>query len=288
MKLSYINDLYRKLEKKIEIVKSPSTKSSQSILAEILSAVAEALGQIKSHILEKGFESEEEEILFFKELKPKFYSLSIYYNEEHNIINALPQDTLKVQRDYYQKELEYIHRHFEQQSFLYGYFKRGETSMDLKYFTRAFNSIFDLATGIADREFSTREDYAFSKFIAFENLRAVILRKLKSIDIELQAPLIRASEVKILQWTDSKVHLVELVYALYLSGSINDGKADLCDIVAWLEQSLNISLDDYNRKFIDISRRKLTRKANYIESLRDAVEEFIDNNSRYGSGQKVK
>jgi len=275
MKTNFIKECYQSLLDEIEKIQSGEVSSPLKCFSDIMALINNAIKEVRSFVTQHGFENEQQEIEFFKFLKPSFVALYIYKNEDYHISQAKPVNTLKVEIAYYQSELEIIQRHFDQNHLLYTYYKSGEEFHDRQYFLRKNNTLFDIAFGIADREFSTQKDYAFAKFMALEMLRDKLIRKIQLIELEVQAPLLKNIPRTQLIWTDPKVNLVELAYGIFLKGSINHGDVKLYDLIFWLESTLNVSLDDFNRKFVDITRRKVQNPATYLGSMTAAVEDFI-------------
>jgi glutaredoxin 2 len=60
-------------------------KSEQSIIC-----ISACLKQLKEYILQNKFSNQEEEILFFKEIKPSVYSKLIYFVKVFNIESKRP------------------------------------------------------------------------------------------------------------------------------------------------------------------------------------------------------
>ncbi len=83
--------------------------------------------------------------------------------------------------------------------------------------------------------------------MAYEELQQYLhhlLKKLKSNSIP------RISQThNTMQWTDSKVALIELAYALHSSGSLNAGKVGIKQIISFFEQSFEIDLGNFYRVF---------------------------------------
>jgi len=77
---------------------------------------------------------------------------------------------------------------------------------------------------------------------------------------------VNAPKVKV-TWTDSKVALIELIYALHTTGSINNGKSDLKSLTQYFENVFNIELGEVYRPFIEIKGRKGNR-VQYLDLLR--------------------
>lgn len=68
----------------------------------------EILGELKNFIISYPFASTEEEIHFFKELKPLLASKIIYYNTVYKIEVRFPSGSEEVQRDYLLSETDRI------------------------------------------------------------------------------------------------------------------------------------------------------------------------------------
>lgn len=83
------------------------------------------------------------------------------------------------------------------------------------------------------------------------------------------------------RWTGEKINLIEIAYGIYFTGQMNDGKADIKDIIGWMETSLNIDLGQVYRMFIDISRRKTTSYTKFLESMSKAIHQHIEETYDY-------
>lgn len=73
-----------------------------------------------------------------------------------------------------------------------------------------------------------------------------------------------------LNWTGSKVALVELLYALHSGGYFNNGAYVLKEVVAYFESVFNVDLGQYHRVFIEIKARK-SDKARFINVLKEVL-----------------
>src|SRR5690606_4362040 len=61
---------------------------------------------------------------------------------------------------------------------------------------------------------------------------------------------------KSLQWTSSKVALTELIYALYTTRVINNGKEDIRNIASSFEMLFGIKLGNIYKTYSEIKARK--------------------------------
>jgi len=280
----FIDELYYKLEGEL-IGMGDSTEFYPRRLA----AISGALKELKARVLLEGFLTDRDEVMFFKFIKPRFYMLYIHEVELFNLISGVPVGTDDMVRDYYISELSFIKRFYSLHSFLYDYYSREEEAMDNAFFLRRnLDSLLpDVAgicmIGIGDDGFSTNQDYNFAKFRALEKLQDYILERIRLIYVRPE-PVLPADLLLVkgkLQWTDEKIKLVELAYGIFLSGSINGGKLEIADVVAWLERSLNIDLGVAYRKFISIGRRKNVSYTKYLDEMREKIVGYISEKDKY-------
>lgn len=90
-------------------------------------------------------------------------------------------------------------------------------------------------------------------------------------------------------WTSEKIKLVQLIYPLYLSGYINNGKANIKDIKEAFEEMLSVDLSDCYRYYMDIKRRT-SDKCDFLNELSVLLEKDINEslNNRHRTRKKVR
>lgn len=253
-----------------------------SRLASSLEIIETHINRLSSLVNTFGFNSEVEEIQFFKSIKPKFYSRKIFLVEQFNIISITPENTASKIRAYYKKEINFLNRYFNQNKLIYQYYLSKESALDEKYFLRINRVSIFPALNFSD--FETNGDYIFAKFLAYEELRRFLIGRIKAVENESNKLLAKQiTTVSMQRWTDEKVNLVELAYGLYFMGSINNGNADILEIVALLEDSFKIELRGVYRSFVDISRRKTLSHTKYLDAMRDEIIKHIHTKDSLGS-----
>jgi len=272
--------LYLEMSEKMQSISSTLDTDPKN-LSKHLNVVSDFLLQLDQ--LAKDFlnaHDEGFEIYFFKNIKPRFYSWRVYLIELFAILSNVPEDTDSTIKKYYLRELRFLQRYFEQNLFVYQYYLKGEDALDEDYFLRknrtALHTFMDTIAS------DTNCTYQFSKFIAFERLRENILQRIRTLIFAQQKPAasLHGAGGRML-WTDDKVKLVELAYGIYFMKSINNGKADIADVVNWLEDTLHVDLGIVYRKFIDISRRKNKSYTVYLDGMRDSIYHHITDNNKY-------
>lgn len=246
-----INDLEKEL-KKIAL-----NNSDPLLLAdESITAVDAKIKEIRKLVVLNGFQSEQDEITFFKTIKPQIASKLIYFVTVFNIENNRPIGSLKVQRKYFEDEIYNLQKYFNDNIMYFQYFRNGETKLDHQYFLRKHKSIrnhFECFGSYIDDDFAVSLDATFSKFIGFELLIEYLQNEIDKLSIKSSKPNVLISK---LTWTGHKVSLVELIYALYESKVINKGNIEIKEIAATFEKLFKIELGDYYRTFMEIKHRK--------------------------------
>jgi len=215
------------------------------------------------------FEEISSEIRFFKEQKQHPQSNLIFY---HNLLRyelELPYQE-GPRRKYILRKIEEINNFFLSQIDFIKYLELEQDYMDEFYFTRKFNDKKCHSNRIYDRDpnFSTSHDLLLSEVKA----QRLFLLFLQSKLLEMDHPSEKVVEEGTrFQWTSSKVALTELIYALYHSGTINNGKISLKELVEKLEKIMEIKLGDYHHTFLRLRAR--SEPVKFIEKLRNDLFE---------------
>lgn len=230
-------------------------------------------------VLKNQFKSQDEEILFFKEIKPQFTSKIIYYNTILKIEMKKPNGGNRILKKYYNKELIKLKSFFDNELEFYKYYRSGNSYLDYKYFLRGK---FDIKLSLdnyyfeADISFSTSHDFKVAKILANDLIQLYIENKLIMIDNkEIGEKSQRKPNVK-MTWTAPKVSLIELLYALHTEGVFNNGAADLKEIAEYFEHIFDIDLGQYRRAFLEIRARK-NDKTKFISTLNEALLKRMEN-----------
>lgn len=237
--------------------------------------VLQKIEEVKKHIQEKGFKDAEEEILFFKQLKPQLVSKLIFFNSIYKIETKRPRGGDKIIRKYLNIELSKIKRYFDANLEFYKYYRTNSTHLDNKYFVRGKHDIklsLDTYYFEADHNFTTSHDYKVAKIIANDLIQVYLEDQLNNNSQK------RIWENPPLNWTGSKTSLIELIYSLHSQGSIDNGNADIKIIAKTFENMFNIDLGDFYHSYLELKARKMNR-TKFLDSLRDALIKRIDRKS---------
>jgi hypothetical protein len=244
-----------------------------------LTRISEAVAKLQDFITITPFETAADEIQFFKYDKPAFICEQFYAMEIFTIETARPQNDVILLKTFYEQELKYISRFLEQNKFLYAYYQNDMQALDHLLFVRgAKPSDIPVPDIIGlDPAFNTCCDNLFAKFMAFDRLQEYLLAELCALEHPSSTANIPVINDKPdTTWTDSKVDLIELGYAIQSRGSVNRGKADVKLIMTALEYAFNINTGNYYAVFQQNIRIRKKSRTVYIDKLKDALDGRMD------------
>ena len=272
----YLSDqLLTEMNEALETIRINAQDNLQ-IAEQSYKAVNESLRKLKGHILDNDFRNQDEEIHFFKEVKPVFLKELIYFTELFYIESNKPVASDNIVRDYYFLSLNRIRLFFERNQWLYIYHRTGRTNLDVMFYTReqqAENPLPDLWPEM-DGRFSTLYSFKLSKILAFEQLKDYLQLSINRLDRPEQVDK-PSSPKKQSTWTDTKAALIELAYAIHSRGSVNHGKDDVKDIITDLEILFNVQVGNFYRTYQSMRIRKKNRTL-YLDTLKESLEKRMD------------
>lgn len=238
------------------------------------------LFSVKKQIIENGFKNDEEEIKFFRNIKPQILGKLIYYNKIYRIETTCPVSNGKMYYSYFSNQLASLKREYVEHicnSDFYRYYRSGRTDRDDTYFKRGNINYHDGLNSIVfeiDPEFSTFYDYKTARIIANELLYTYLLSKInpeENPDLIAQKP----ERSKDIFWTETKNALTELIYALYASGAISHGKISVRKISLMFQILFGITLNDLHHTFHRMKTKSGSRTV-FLDGLKVSLEEYMD------------
>jgi hypothetical protein len=232
----------------------------------------EALEKLRHYFIQQKEINKEDEIQFFKKIKPQWTSKLIYYNEYYNIEQNKPTGTKKTIKKYYNKQIKKINWFFIENHEFYKYYNNGNQRLDDNYFLRNHQDIklsLDSFFFTVDKSFTTIYDYKVAQLIAYENLQKQL------IEVSKEYTKKNDNNETNLKWTGSKVGMVELIYALHAEGVFNHGVCELREIVYNFGKVFNIEIGQVHRTFYEICARK-SERAKFLNTLKENLIKRIE------------
>lgn len=222
----------------------------------------------------KKFKSKDEEVKFFKYLKPRIYSNLFYYTEVYNIEGYMPPGSNKKKEEHINFQFEKIDRHYEENKALYFYYNTSSSQLDEQYFTR-IDAQLDLFPSRKECECVTQlkslHDETFARIIAYEKLSAYLkssLNKLQNKE-EAKPEIEKVNQVTPFFWTDTESSFMEV--AIGIHSSITGGIIDFNEFVERLGKALGTkSVSDVAKK-----KHKLKERENptaFVDKMKATIE----------------
>lgn len=234
---------------------------------------------LKKYITEYTFKNENEEILFFKSIKPELFSKLIYYRKVYNIEILRPRGSIDTLKKYFNEELEQIDNFYDRNIDLCKYYRAGCTHLDKYYFLREkpdINLSFDSFYFERDPLFSTCCDFKVAKILAYEHLAIYLNEESKKLDNLGYTNIGRISSPIKLTWTGKKTDLIELIYSLERAKSINNGNINIKELSKYIEDVFNIDLGDIYRTFLDLRDRKGENRTSFLNTLTKSLNDRMN------------
>ena len=251
--------------------------NEQDTLEEIKilsNGLLQIITRLKDFILHYKFESPQEEINFFKNIKPKFLSKFFLYQKLFEIKSRVPPGLTEEIRAYYYKELQGIKNYIEANSEFFVYCKSGSEIFDEIYFARKRPDLWlSLNGNYEDGIFTTVYDNKLSRLLAYEEVSTFLIGEINELQIRAGSTS-GHSDVNV-SWTGSKASLIELLYALQTTGVCNNGSIDVKQLALHFEKLFNIKLGNFYRTFQEIRIRKISRTS-FLDQMKETLLHRMD------------
>ena len=132
----YLSQKLKEVHQELEAIDMESCDISVKALVSIIEYLEGCLQEIRTRFV--SFESirEEDEIVFFKEIKPEILGFLLYFNKIHTIELKCPNGSNDTLAAYYQRELDGLTYFFQQNLDFYQYYRSKSSHLDKHYFIR--------------------------------------------------------------------------------------------------------------------------------------------------------
>lgn len=271
--LTHSEKLLTELETRLKTISS----ETQGVLSQAeQSGVAcdQTIAKLKELVLKLKFKSEDEEIFFFKNIKPQFTSKLFYYILLYNLERRRLFKTDSSQIEYLESCQAGLENYFQENLEFCNYYRSKSTILDDKYFVRNklnMHLAYTDAFFSYDKGFSTNRDSHVAHIQASDLLSEYIATEIEKV--RNRKAISRHDNISNLLWTDTKVSLTHLVYALHSSAVFNSGNVELKEIAQTFSKVCNIDLGDIYRTWSEIKLKKYPTK--FLEGLKLALDNRI-------------
>lgn len=259
--------LYQEMETLTEGEDTESMEGARNVSGIMLQLIDRLRGFISNY----HFENINEEIHFFKNIKPKFFTRLLYARKIFEILSGLPLGLLQQTNAYYLKKLSGVQKYIDSNKDFILYYRCNSAILDEIYFVRRTPDLWQSLTSEewGDDIFTTLYDQKLSKIRAYEKVSTFLIESIN------KAATLSSSENTSITWTGSKAALIELLYALQTNGSCNNGAMDVKTLASHFEYIFNVKLGNFYRTFQEIRIRKISRTT-FLDQLKEGLIKRMD------------
>lgn len=231
---------------------------------------------MKNHIEHNQFESVLDAIDFFKRIKQVPQEDLIYEVKVNAFLINKPFSNKSAQLKYCAKEMKMLNQFTQNHSEFMQYCVMQRTDLDIYYFKRPTEAITFECTEpfFRDPIFYTARDLTLSRLNAYKKYAFFLKDEHSQILDSSKYSKSNQTSKGILEWTSNRIDLTELIYALYHSRSINNGKIDIAQITTAFEGLFKIELGDVYKTYSDIKHRKRS-VTKFLDTLSNTMKSEI-------------
>lgn len=268
MMIKYTTKLRKETDELVDKIES----SESNILKKSIEAshvLADAFNQLKSFIASYEFKNEEDEIIFFKEIKPKFCYRLIYYRKLYNIEMNRPAGSDK-QKEYLNGELDEINKYNNKRLDFIRYYRSGASHLDSLYFLRRkmdTEQYLETFYYELDPNFSTNYDFKVAKILSNDVLLAYLMQEIERLNHD-GVSLPTGFPLTKLTWNGTKTELMEQLYSWDSNNTF--GNVPLTQLSDYIQNVFNIQLDKNLSRTFD-SMKIRNNPTPFLDLLKDSL-----------------
>ena len=219
-----------------------------------VSLIKEKLSAIRKRVRETGFRSEEDEIYFFRKVKPPIHGYLIFFSILSEIETSKMHMSDEELNMLISKKFSKFRKIMREHSEFVAYYNQDMTHLDKSYFLRASEIVkvtSHITSVLLDPEFNTVYDVVIANLYAMQLLQNhLFIPGHVSEDFRKKMPT--------LKWTASKSDFIEFIYGLQASFAVNNGEVEIKELCRAIQSIIQVQIDDPYRIFIDLSNRKIS------------------------------
>lgn len=270
--MNTVQILQEKLESQLQDLESQEMPLLPKTLQAVQACYA-VITELNKYVSGYAFTNDNTEIHYFKVSLPSIYQHFIYHTEVFRLHSQLPPIG-QQQEDYWQDVLNNIGAYFLEQRELLQYQRTLATHLDAVYFKRHSPHTLPPLEEISltlDANSTTIASYHVSRLLALERLAAYVEQ------VICDPPVAGSSNenANALQWTGSKVSLIELIYGLQLAGVFNNSSIDIKSLVRHFEALFQVKLGNVYNAFQEMRLRKKNRSP-FLDQLKERITQKMD------------
>jgi len=248
--ITFVQELERRmLDQLEEVARHAETDLQQAERSYLM--VGKYLKELHAFCQDHTFESRQEEITYFKEIKPRFMREWIFYLQLFHLESRMPVGGTEALAVFLKQHLDGVHQYLTSNQFLYVYHRSGQTNMDEQFFVAEPDDSLQLIyTQDGDPDIGNKFSYVLAKIQAYEDLAAYLLRRM---DAAAQGITAIERDKKEVKWEGNLAQLYEVGYAFVTSGLVS---GTVKGVIERLGHTFSVKPGNYYRYMLNMRIRK--------------------------------
>lgn len=205
--------------------------------------------EVRDLIRSYQFDTEDEEIYFFKEVKPQLETRVFFFTKLYNIEVTVPPVSIKKQIEHYREERRKLDHYASNSVGFQRYMRDKQTSKDHLYFTRGYKEELagmDYRYCDMDHDTCTAKGFVQARLLSHDRLHRYLHRKILLLKSGKSDN--HKSQTNI-RWEGKKVNLVVLMYGLIETRQVN---CDIATLSVAFKELFDIEINDTYRAWLDV------------------------------------
>ena len=263
-----------------EIDQLPSYNSKLKLVTDKAHLYSLAVKELNSTISKYEFSSLEEEINFFKFIKPKLLMEQHYCYHRAQLLQKYVNLSKDARDEVVKAKLSRIDSYFKVHDDFCSYYELGDTHKDKEYFVRlSSRSTINLDYNLVDKDFNTTSEkgHAIGKMLTKQKLSTYLQEVLHL------APLHNMSNglqiIGKLNFKGTPTELVELIYALKASDLLDDSIVRISEVLNHIFDISNLQTYKIWQKIkerkIDQTRLMTKMQQSLIKQITKEMEAWL-------------
>ena len=175
--------LYQSMIKQIEQIKSLHEGDLLITYTNCIEVVQKAIAELRSLFLEKD-QSQIDLVIFFKYIKPQFFSHLIFYSKLYQIEINKPDSGIDELAEYFMKNLNPVKSFERRNKEFIRYYRCGATFLDSDFFLPGKKQLlvyFNPFYSDADQSFSTSHEHKVALMLSHLYLKDFLIEEIKKL-----------------------------------------------------------------------------------------------------------
>lgn len=268
---TFSTDLQSRLELALREVTTANGNPVERALFS-LKHVEKALWELKEFTIGYDFETRDEEIHFFKEVKTHFTKEQVFFDRLLFIESNRPVNNKERQMAYLQQMLLGIDLYFRSNQGFYMYYRMNRNDMDAQLFVRQPLPVLSLIPASRpdlDARFGNPYSLKLAKIQAYEQMAGYLTELVEYLETG-QGP-----QTTDLFWSGTDSQFMELMIALHSKGAINNGNLNLTQMTDKFGRRLGYEPRNIHQVVKNIRGRKKERTV-FLQQLIESAERKLD------------